>query len=457
VRERGLRRAKLALYAAIAIASLLGTALLAHAALFGDFSDYDDEGYMLLSLRAWREGNPLYDRVPTIYGPFYFQFVSAVFALLRLPLDNAGARWFALGVWIVASLLCGAWAWRRHRSFLAALLAWALAFRTLTLLTKEPLHPGDLIVLLLAVAAHVALGLSERTPKLSTWVLLGALTAGVGLSKTNVGAFLLVAVLASWARFAERGRATRLALALFLIALPFLLMRGRLDLGWVREFAILVAASLAPFGILLFREPGEHSWGKKPLVAFLAGGAALVLLSIAFLFVDGTTPAGLWRELVVAAVKFPAQTWLEPELPPAWRGSLSSRSGSSCARGRAVQAAPRSPPSAPPPLSTRSPAARCVRCRWHRCPSSGSSRCPVRRGSARRASGRSSSSRSRSLCNPCTRSPSPAARSRSSRSSCRSSPSPGSRTPGAISRSRGARACRPGCGRRASRSPSRPA
>ncbi len=89
------RRAKLVLFAAISAALVFATALLAHAALFGSFSDYDDEGYMLASLRAWREGNPLYDRVPTIYGPFYFQLVSGLFAVLRLPLDNAGARWFS--------------------------------------------------------------------------------------------------------------------------------------------------------------------------------------------------------------------------------------------------------------------------------------------------------------------------------------------------------------------------
>ena len=313
--EVAFRRARLALWALFSIALVAGTALLAHAALFGDFSDYDDEGYMLLSLRSWREGNPLYDDIPTIYGPFYFQSVASLSALLRMPLDNAGGRWIALGVWILSSLLCGAWAWRLHRSFLAALIAWALAFRTLSLLTKEPLHPGHLIVLLLAIAVHVALGLARRPPRLATWAVLGALAGMVGLTKANVGLFLVAAVLATWARFSERARGTRLALAVLLPALPFVLMRGRLDEAWVRDFAVLVAASLLPFGIL---KPAEKAWGVAPLIAFLAGGAGVVVLSIGALFVDGTTPAGLWRELVVAAVKFPAQTWREPELPPAW-------------------------------------------------------------------------------------------------------------------------------------------
>lgn len=315
------RRARFALFASISLALLLGTALLAHAALFGGFSDYDDEGYMILALRAWREGYPLYDRIPTIYGPFYFQLVAALSAVLRLPLDNAGARWFALGAWIAASLLCGAWAWRAHRSFLAALLAWALAFRTLTLLTKEPLHPGSLIVVLLAIAAHVALGLAKAKPKLRTWVLLGCLAAAIGLSKTNVGVFFVLAVAGAWARYAGGGRGiafARAAVACMLPVFPFVLMRALLDAPWARDFAILVSASLVPFAVLLLLRPGESPWRWPPLLAFLAGGAALTIASVAILFAQGTTPDGLWRELVIAAVKFPAQTWREPELPPPW-------------------------------------------------------------------------------------------------------------------------------------------
>jgi len=45
---------------------------------------------------------------------------------------------------------------------------------------------------------------------------------------------------------------------------------------------------------------------------------AFTVFSLGLLFAVGTTPGGLWRELVLAAVKFPAQTWREPELPPGW-------------------------------------------------------------------------------------------------------------------------------------------
>ena len=317
-----IRRAKLALGLAVSFALVLVAAVLAHAALFGEFSDYDDEGYMLLALRAWRSGNALYDRIPTIYGPFYFQSVSSVFALLRLGLDNAGARWFALGTWIGASVLCGAWSFRVHRSFLAALLAGSLAFRTLTPLTREPLHPGEVIVLLLAVAAHVGIGLSARAPRLSTWIGLGAIAAAVGLSKTNVGAFVVLAVLGTWARFAERRTGFdvhRVAFAAVLVALPFLLVHGLARGGgsdWAWSFAFLVSASLAPFAAMLFQGPGERPWRLQSMLAFLAGGSALALVSIAVLLVEGSTIHGLWKELVFAASRFPARTWLKPELPP---------------------------------------------------------------------------------------------------------------------------------------------
>src|SRR5204863_4951588 len=95
-RARWMRAGTIVLGLAVVVLS----AAYAYAFLCITFRIQDDEGYFLLALRAYRAGQPLYDRIDTIYGPFYFQVVDLCARLLRLPLDNDGARLFVLGTWV---------------------------------------------------------------------------------------------------------------------------------------------------------------------------------------------------------------------------------------------------------------------------------------------------------------------------------------------------------------------
>jgi hypothetical protein len=302
----------------LVLAILTGAALLARTALFGVFVKYDDEGYMLLALRAWREGGGLYDRVETIYGPFYFQAVVAMFALLRLPLDNSGARELMLGIWMASSLLCALYVWRVHRSWLATAAAWALSFDILLVLTKEPLHPGSLIVLLLPPIALASLRLAAPGERRGTWALLGVLTAAVALTKLNVGVFLALALCGTWLRFAARNKtalAARLVFSVLLVAFPFLLMHTLLPEPWVVSFALLVSASLLPFALLLFQPPVERPWSCASLSACAGGGLALGLVSFGICFATGSTWHGVWRCLVLDTLRFPAMFGGQTALP----------------------------------------------------------------------------------------------------------------------------------------------
>ena len=51
-------------------------------AAFNGFQPYDDEGYILLSLREYARGGVLYDEVYSQYGPAYFELVTSTFAVL---------------------------------------------------------------------------------------------------------------------------------------------------------------------------------------------------------------------------------------------------------------------------------------------------------------------------------------------------------------------------------------
>src|SRR5204863_1758019 len=55
-----------------AVIFLAVAAVYAFATSSSYFSSYDDEGFMMLSVRGYLDGQPLYDGLPTYYGPCYY-------------------------------------------------------------------------------------------------------------------------------------------------------------------------------------------------------------------------------------------------------------------------------------------------------------------------------------------------------------------------------------------------
>ena len=52
--------------------------------VFSTHADYDDEGYVMLSLVSYMNGGSLYDETYTQYGPFYFSAQSLFHQLTGL-------------------------------------------------------------------------------------------------------------------------------------------------------------------------------------------------------------------------------------------------------------------------------------------------------------------------------------------------------------------------------------
>src|SRR6185295_18091353 len=81
------------LLVAVAIVAIVGLA--AAGGVFKDFSSfefYDDEGYMMLSLRHVLDGNRLYGDVRVPYGPAYYLEKWIVHGALAVPLTHAAVR-----------------------------------------------------------------------------------------------------------------------------------------------------------------------------------------------------------------------------------------------------------------------------------------------------------------------------------------------------------------------------
>ena len=98
------------------LAAIVGVA--AGTLLFSTFMIYDDEGYVLFSLKNFAESGGLYERVYSQYGPFFFVFNQALH-FAGLQFTNTDGRLLTFACWLGAAGLCAALVWRSTRSHAA--------------------------------------------------------------------------------------------------------------------------------------------------------------------------------------------------------------------------------------------------------------------------------------------------------------------------------------------------
>lgn len=267
---------------------------------------YDDEGYILLTLRNQIEHGGLYDRVYTQYGPFFYAVLGGLSKLLHFEWNNISGRWFTLFNWMTASGLCGLLVWRCRRSVAAVSFVTVSVFATLWIMLQEPVHPGGLITAFVALAALVG---SEciRTGRPRVFAIsIGAIGACMALTKINAGAFLLIAG-GLWLLTSLGGRWQRPALgAALLIAavVPFALMRPLLDQTWVPTFALLASLGCVSAALVASQRPQNPSC--LPLLGWFAASAlAATLLVTAWSVAQGTSIHGLFKGVILAPLQHP--------------------------------------------------------------------------------------------------------------------------------------------------------
>ena len=136
------------------------------------FQDYDDEGYLLLTVQQFVRGLPLYDEVYTQYGPAYYLWQQVLHTLLGIPVTHDATRVVTVVVWLVCAALVGATVWLLTRRPLFTVIGTVAAFLHLTQLTYEPGHPQELCLLgvLAPSSHHVATGRERRLASSPRWV-----------------------------------------------------------------------------------------------------------------------------------------------------------------------------------------------------------------------------------------------------------------------------------------------
>ena len=290
---------------------------IAYFLIFSFFAAYDDEGYLLISLKSFRQGLALYDTIFSQYGPFYYAFMDGLLSVLRLELTHDAGRFITLGIWTSASLLCGLVIFALTRNLWLGCAVQLLTALALDTLRFEPMHPGGLVCLLVACIAAIPLLLPVR-PGLA-WTLLGALGAALALTKINVGVVALLAIgLLALGTFAiTPARRVLLAIAgVTVAASPMLLMMSHAGEPSVPRFIFLVTAAILPLVVLELVRPSATFMNGNGVLWVSFGAAVTTLLFSAFALLQGTSLRGLVNVLFLAPLRHPDVLFRPLELAP---------------------------------------------------------------------------------------------------------------------------------------------
>jgi 4-amino-4-deoxy-L-arabinose transferase-like glycosyltransferase len=336
------RRTAWIAWVAGAVPVVVAALFIGYTSIFSHYLWYDDEGYVMISVHGYLRGHPLFREVYTQYGPFFFFTRRAIYALLGVPVSHDANRLIALGEWLAAAGLCGVVAGRLTRSAWMGLLAGSLAFVHLEAFVKEPGHPQQLCMLLVATAL-VLWTLGRRSVGL---VGIGVVCAALATTKVNIAAYLAPAILLALLLAGARQRLGREALGLvaaLVVGLPIVVMYAGLELPSARAYAAIVTGAVAA-ALVAGHDPARPrvlSWADLlrfavpvPLVVLAVLGATrlqgttwwdlaegLVLEPLRFAVVFKAVPMPLGQEGLLAGAAGLA-TSLVTLGPPRWRASL---------------------------------------------------------------------------------------------------------------------------------------
>ncbi|HVT72656.1 MAG TPA: hypothetical protein VHD61_05935 [Lacunisphaera sp.] len=298
---------------------LAGAALAAVAywLLFTVFMAYDDEGYVLISLRNYAAHGGLYAKVYSQYGPFFYVLHDLGHRLLGYAFTNTNGRLITLLCWLGAAAACAGLVWRQTRSVALAGFTLGLTFFHLWLMVSEPAHPGGLIAALVAAGAWAGAGCIARSRLTALAVVTGLVGAALLLTKINVGIFLFAAA-GSW--FAvqlavdRHARIAAAACAVLLALLPVALMQAKLDDTWGRLFcAQAVIAAVTMLAVAWRERAPATTWRQAGWAAAACAGLGAVVL--AAVVVRGTTARELLEGILLGPLRHPGVY----SFAPAWK------------------------------------------------------------------------------------------------------------------------------------------
>jgi hypothetical protein len=293
----------IALYTVVAI----GAFLAAYLGIFSEFAPYDDEGTLLVTLKAFIHGDALYKEIWSVYGPFYYEVFGGFFKLFGISVTTDASRTVVLFIWVGTSLLFGVSAQRLTGRLPLGLTTMIAAFSALAVLANEPMHPQGLCVLILAGFFFFAVsGLYGRIGR--SGIACGALLAALVLTKVNLGIFAVAATVVALAVSVEpiyRRRWLRWLLIAAFLVMPVAVLDRDLKSAWVRELILLeglagIAVLVASRAIRPRREDSDEN--TRWMLAAALGFVVAFLLIIVIVVITGPSVSDVYTGVVKDAL-----------------------------------------------------------------------------------------------------------------------------------------------------------
>ena len=290
--------------------------------IFTGFSNWDDEGSIMLSVKQYLGGLKLYDQVWSGYGPVYYFYNWLLRSITATPVTHDVVRMSSLLPWLLTSLVCAWIVLRLTTSLVLASVAHFLTLYSLKFFANQPGHPQEICILLLVCL--VASGeVVELRWRFLGEILLGALPAALLLTKVNLGIFAILATGLALCVHARRNWLSRAAAASFFAAsafLPFALMKHQLGDPAARVYCIVAIASVAGLGLALLGARRSTSLTFKDCrivaISFVLAFTTIVLTLLA----QGSSFEGMLYSLLLLHLKVSvAGLWYVPaSLSPIW-------------------------------------------------------------------------------------------------------------------------------------------
>jgi hypothetical protein len=297
--------AAIGLYALVAIAASVA----AYFTIFIHFGGYDDEGTLLVTVKAFAQGEVLYREIYSEYGPFYYELFGGLFALTGHAVTTDAGREIVIVIWVATSLLFGLAAQRLTGRLMLGASGMIVAFATLGVLINEPMHPQGLCVLLLGAFVLLAVSGPWRRAGLAGGTC-GALIAALVLTKVNLGAYALAAIALAAVLAVEplhRRRWVRWPVIVAFLVMPVFVLSRDLRESWVRDLLLLEV--LAATAIVVAAWPARPQRGEREaaltrwLLAALVGFAATGVVVVGIVLLTGPTPSDVYDGVIGNALK----------------------------------------------------------------------------------------------------------------------------------------------------------
>jgi hypothetical protein len=280
---------------------------------FMNFAEWDDEGYVMIGLRSFLQGNALYDSVYSQYGPFYYVVEGSLYTLLHLPVTHDAVRASVAVFWLLSAVLCAWAAYWLTRSWILAGLGFTAAIRLLIFFTGSPGHPEEICLVVLLGILVSASYLSDRA---AIWkgCLLGALIAALTLTKINIGAFAALAIGLALLKAMPSGTKQRALFALIALAglsLPAVILAPLVHQQWAQKTAILLVLSISAALLVAWCTETEQFVTPPLWVASIVAFGVIAVLVVAIFLARGTTLFAMLYSTVLQYREF-AKSWYLP-------------------------------------------------------------------------------------------------------------------------------------------------